>query len=339
MSRIKNHIESTRPIKTSTVLVLCLVLAFIVALLSGTRSNGDKEFNDTAQYFEHFSCLSQGMGIESCDNLISTNSFEFLYQYLAYLFSAFSDFGFFKFAFAFLVSFAILFGVQILSNGLFYGTTLLLLDFRFWEFFTNVLRLGFAIGLFIFCFAFLIKSKWRNISIFAHISMLPLIFAPTRKLSNRTISLLFLFAVSSWFFADVWAPVVLEYFNDDSKLRYYYLTNENIGIQVPLHYFAFTITSIFFYKKSEDPIYVATSNIMYLLMAAVLFLDVFGLSYRISAIMLPFVVVSVCYQVRYFSRLFVFGRSIICFFAKTAVFFVFFAGFLKNLDVISMHLR
>jgi hypothetical protein len=334
-------------IKNQTVLIIfvTILVSLFVGVLSASRSDDYKEFNDTAVYKDHYLCLKNSVEVNSCDSLISSNYVEFVFQYVASLLAFFYDFTIFKFIISFIISFMVVYGVLSLSGGAYLSVALLVLDFRFWEYFSNVLRLGFSVGLFTLGFALFYKldvrmaSVIRFLCVFTHASTLPLLLSPKRKLSYLEILGFFLIAYTAWRFADLWLPLIFDYISDGSKLIYYYNFKDSEEIQIPIHYAIIIVGSLFFYENSRNHIFVAVSNVLYLLLGVGLVFDVIGLSYRISAMMLPFVVVSASCQVMHLSNKFESVRYEASLISSFFVLAIFVFAFQKNFNAIIMHLQ
>jgi hypothetical protein len=274
---------------------------------------------------------------------LGPNKLELIYQFFAGAISIFAGFLFFKFSISFLIVSSLFYFISRISIAPIFSAILLLLDFRFWEYSANVMRLGLAIAIFVFGFSFMNSEKYsivaltRFFALITHISMLPITLIPREKKSMVMITLFFASIFSIWLVAPVWMPFVLNYVEVDSKFLYYY-NSEYAGFQIPVHYIGIIATSLIFYNYSNSKIFIQISNILFCLLGVSAIFDLIGLSYRIAAIMLPFLVVSIPFQLNYFSMLFKSNRKIY-YFTKFSTVLIFLYAFIKNFPLLKMHLE
>lgn len=323
--------------------LIILIFSLVVGGLSANRSNHLKDRNDTIVYKEHFDCLSSGRESEECETILSTNLLEITYHTLAQLASKIMNFEIYKFLFAFIVAFLIFCSVYLLASGSLIGLIYLMLDFRFWEFTTNTLRVGLAISLIMISYVLYFESAKTYLKIIkylgplSHIAAAVFLAIPKKKINFLNLILFFLIALSLFKLESLWLPALIETIAVDSKL-YYYTISGKPEYQVPLHYILVALGSLIFYKGSKSTAYIATANTLYVLLMASFIFGVIGMSYRIAAFMLPFVIVSMVMQVRYFSNIFKYGKVYIFVFCHILFLGIFLYALKNNSSLLFEHL-
>ena len=289
--------------------LLVLFFSIVVGSFSANRGNHFKDSNDTFAYKEHFDCFSAGHESNDCNSIISTNSMEITYHALVQFASQLMNFEVYKFSFAFIVALLIFRSVYLLTSCSLLSLLYLMLDFRFWEYATNTLRAGLALSLIMVGFTFYFKVTGRSLrniiylGPFSHLTVTIFLMIPKRKINFLWLFILFLTSVVLFKFESSWTPKLIEYVSGDSKIYYYALSGKP-EYQVPMHYIAITVGSLLFYKRASSSVFIVTANTLYVLVIASFIFGVIGMSHRIAAFMLPFVVISMVMQVSYLSNIY-----------------------------------
>lgn len=329
--------------KKIIIFMIVLALSLVVGGLSANRSNDLKHSNDTIVYKEHFDCLSSGRESNECNIILSTNQLEVTYHALVQFASQIMNFEIYKFLFAFTVAFLICHSVCSLTSGSFFGLLYLILDFRFWEYTTNTLRVGMALALVMMAFLLYFKPGKRYVSNviylgpLSHLTTVIFLAIPKKKINFLYLMMLFLISIVTFKFESLWVSTLIDNIAVDSKLYFYTLSGKP-EYQVPLHYNVVVLGSLLFYKRATSSIFVVTANTLYVLIMASFIFGVIGMSYRIASFMLPFVIISMVLQVNYISNKFKYGRSFMLILCHIILLGVFLYAFKNNSSLLFEHL-
>lgn len=285
--------------------VLIVFLSITIALISALRADYQKERNDTLMYANHFSCVESGGGFRDCDNIIGYSD-EYLYfalvKLVAYISSSF-------FVLKFIISLTFLLPLFVFlkrASPVFYISLILILsDFRFWEQFTNALRQGLALA--VFLTAALYIYNWKKslslklLAVGFHVGSLPLIFSTRLKINMLWMALALI--VSFLSYANYMYIYDLIGLSDYHKIQYYMRIREVDDLAIPLHYAAILLLSILFYKKSNDIFFIYSFNVSLVLILLTILLSPLGIGYRYVSYIFPFVYVLHAYNIVYVSRI------------------------------------
>jgi hypothetical protein len=348
-----------------TLIVIALALAVFVAFLAAGRSDG--EFgdvrNDTFGYEEHFKCLGRGGSIGECNPTISVNATEYIYPAAVAIIA--KTLGpqclyVFKFGIALVIGFVILFGCASLSKVPSLTLMVLVLDFRFWEYVANSLRNGMAVAVFILLFAFYKHREkpipWlaKLLPGLAHSGALILALAPRRKLGIKFAILLGLACLLAVGSVNYWLPLLSSGGLGTEKLAYYALAagDDSAGFALPVHYLALFALMAYSYAKSDDQLFIQMCNVLLVLLVFAVLLSFINLSYRAISLMLPFLAVGLSYPLDAWRRRLWKRRDRVVdgerdgrfvsaagfSFAYLTVLGLFVAAFIRNFELVQIHL-
>ena len=108
--------------------------------------------------------------------------------------------------------------------------------------------------------------------------------------------------------------------------------------QLPIHYSLVMVASLFFYKNSKNIQFIAISNALFTLLTASILISPLGMSHRIVALMLPFIVISLSYQVLEISNISARYSAQVFILLNFAVLSAFVYGLINNFDLLLTHL-
>lgn len=321
-----------------------LMAAFLLSSIVASRSDSIKESNDTSVYAENYQCLESEIDISYCNSILGANEPEFIYQFVAKTASQIFDFYWFKLVIGFIISFPMVWVVLRLSPGILVPSVMLFSDFRFWEYVSNVLRHGLALSIFLLGFFFLTElrdSKLRYLrfaSIFTHIGAVFYLLSPIKKIHWLAIVIMLMLTSLLVVNSDFWLPELMALIGGGDKLNFYYVNNTTYDLQIPIHYLVIILLSSVFYGKSNNSPFIASVNILIILLLFSMIFGLIGLSYRVTSLMLPFVIICAVHQISCFSASFSNNRNIAFVFISIIYITVFLLAFFRNLDAFFVHL-
>jgi len=287
-------------------IVVVLLISTFVAIIVANRSDTTKERNDTNAYYTHYKCIESNNDYEYCRGLIGSSQTEFIYDMIVIASTKVlgeNSFYYFKFLFSLSVSFSILYVVSCLSEIYLLSLLVMLCDFRFWEYSSNVLRHGLALAIFMAVIAIkssdnsLFKCKFKFLALFAHISSLVLIITPVRKLTLRYIVIIACFTIALLLTSNIWLELISSAEFSSYKLAHYISMASDFDFKQPIHYWLISIVSFYNYIYSDDKKFIYMCNLVIVLSIASLLLGVIGYSYRMTSFMLPFIAIILSYNI------------------------------------------
>lgn len=291
---------------TAIKIAAALLIAILASIISANRTDTGKDRNDTAAYASHYYCISSGKTVEQCRSEIGGTQYEFFYEQLVSFLTItikFNSFYQIKLATAIATYSIILLAVALQSRNASLSLLILLLDFRFWEYGSNVLRHGFAAAFLAASVIFLSADRpklsflAKLLSISSHLSAAIAIYTPRTKYKQRT--LLALLAVTTLFVAtpEYWIPAILASNLFDYKINYYIRNSDGYNFSLPIHYAAAILTGLLIYRKSNSTRFIITSNYLIALFMASIILGYLDASYRMTSFMLPLLAVNIPDQI------------------------------------------
>lgn len=345
MKNIDNFYFSRIVLKKSIPIFFAFFLSIILATLAMYRPLDGKESNDTNMYYTHYLCIDNINNISDCEDKIG-NSFDSLYvlsvKIYAQLFGS-DGFSFFIFSLAFLYTFSLFMFVGQFSPLIFFSFLFLLTDFRFWEGFVNVLRHGLSLSVFLLCCTLGYgRSKifaLRFFCLLAHKSSLVLCLAASKsKYSFKLIVTFFLVSFFILFNYDLLLSLTI--FDSSNKLFFYSKDFNDLsysGAGIPVHYYIILALSLFVYIKTDNEIFIYSTNILLLLVCSAIVLSPINLGYRMSMFMTPFIALNFSVALAYFKNILC-GCNKLTFFLLDIVAYIFiFLLAINNFDKILYH--
>lgn len=326
-------------------IILIVAASIVLALTAGSRTNNYKESNDTFAYYNHYKCLSENRYLTNCNEELSNNFIEFVYPIFAKICSGIFEFNAYKFFIGLIICLSIMICVYTMSAYSLTPVVCLVLDFRFWEYSANTLRVGFAISLIVISFSMVnsgrsaIGSTLKFLSFFTHVSTFLLLAVVRKKLK---IIVVVATVVLSWCLSPIILQILVEQFSENlfsgDKILYYFRMDDK-EYQLPLHYLLVILSSLIFYKKTNNLKFIYVSNALFLLLVSSLIVSPLGMSHRISALMLPFIAVSLSYQVSMLSNISTKYNLPISIVLNSGVIAVFVYAATKNINLLLIHLE
>ncbi|MEZ8445402.1 EpsG family protein [Vibrio splendidus] len=317
---------------------MTIIISIVLSLISSNRSDVAKYRNDTAVYSEHFSCLVEKG--EDCSSIVG--GLDYGYGIVANLLEkiSFHSFFIFKFFVSFVISFPILYLVLSKSISPLFSLMFLLSDYRFYEYFSNVLRHGLALSF--FCILILIFSRynWKYLLTFiivplTHLSTSVLLLIPFARV--RTYFIFSLLAAS--IFGVLFFVPIGEYFSSylPAKIRYYIDNSEGFKLSSPIQYTIIFLLTISLYRNFHKSKIFFANAIIILFVSSILFNSI-GMGYRFISFSLPFCAILFPSILSIFSNSFgVFAKKFyITSSSILSIFFMFL--FIRNYAFIYLHL-
>lgn len=296
-------------IKTTIILLIGLLASIIAA----NRSDNGKNRNDTAAYAAHHHCIASQKTIDQCRSEIGGLKYEFLYeQTIGFLAQKldFNNFYHIKIATALTIYTTILLAVGLQSRNPTLSILILLLDFRFWEYGTNVLRHGFAAA-FIAASTLLLnqeRPRWsllsRALATASHLSAAIILFIPTKRYKPLTLTLLTALVALVVAKSEYWIPLALESDLLEYKINHYLRNTDGYNFSLPFHYALFITIGLYLYFKTNSKSFIATFNYIVPLFLASIVLGYLDASYRMASFMLPIIAINIPDQISLLTKKF-----------------------------------
>lgn len=298
-------------LKTICKIAAALAIAVFASLISANRTDSGKDRNDTTAYANHFNCISSGKSIEQCRNEIGGTKYEFIYEQFINLqvnIFQFDSFYQIKLVTALAIYSIILVAVALHSRAATLSLLILILDFRFWEYGSNVLRHGLAAA-FIAVGALLLTLEKpilalssKLIATLSHLSAAIVIYTPKTKYRWRAITALLTITAGILATPEYWIPAILTSEAFDYKIDHYLRNSDGYLFSLPAHYAAAILTGIFIYSKTTSKRFVITYNHLITLFLAAIILGYLDASYRMTSFMLPLLAVNIPDQIHIISN-------------------------------------
>ncbi|RLQ15565.1 EpsG family protein [Vibrio sp. SBT000027] len=270
------------------IFAITIIISIALSLISSNRSDVNKYRNDTPVYSEHFSCLVENG--KDCSSILG--GLDYGYGIVANLLEkvSFHSFFIFKFLVTFVISFPILYFVLSKSISPLFSLIFLLSDYRFYEYFSNVLRHGLALSFFCILMLFFSRHNWKY--------LLSFIIVPLTHLSTSVLLLIPFTKVRGYFILGVLATSIFgvmffvplgEYFNSylPSKIQYYINNSEGFKFSSPIQYTVMFFLTLALYKKFHHS-KIAFANAIIVLFLTSVFFNSIGMGYRFISFSLPF---------------------------------------------------
>lgn len=267
---------------------MTIIISIVLSLVSGNRSDMAKYRNDTAVYSEHFSCLVKKG--EDCSSIVG--GLDYGYGIVASVLEklSFHSFFIFKFFVSFVIIFPILYLVLSKSINPVLSFAFLLSDYRFYEYFSNVLRHGLALSFFCTLILFFSRYNWKYLLAFiivplTHLSTSVLLLIPFTKLRTAFIFVLLFGSVFGIYF---FVPIG-EYFSGylPGKIKYYIDHSEGFKFASPIQYTTMFLLTVLLYR-SFDKSKVFFANAVVILFLLSMCFNTIGMGYRFISFSLPF---------------------------------------------------
>lgn len=288
---------------------IIVVVAVVISFLSANRSNERAERNDTYNYYNHYVCGVGAPDSSTCKSHIGSSKIEVGYDYFSYSIGNLlgpNTFWYYKLITALFINLVILLSVYFISGKSILPVIWLLLDYRYYAYSSNMLRHGLALAISLLAiYAFLNRNKIKSlfISLLAllfHISSGSMLIKSFYKLNIKFILLSFFAVLIATSFLSEFIISNRELFLslNDKSVRYIESSDGQI-IRFPIQYIIALSVGLFFYKKTDDPNYIAIYNILFSLVICGLLISTMGLLDRITSFMTPLIYVLMFYIYSY----------------------------------------
>ncbi|MEZ9340249.1 EpsG family protein [Vibrio splendidus] len=320
------------------IFAITIIISIALSLISSNRSDVNKDRNDTAVYSEHFSCLVKKG--EGCSSIVG--GLDYSYGIVASILENFSfhSFFIFKFFVSFVIVFPILYLVLSKSISPVLSFAFLLSDYRFYEYFSNVLRHGLALSFFCILILFFSRYNWKYLLAFiivplTHLSTSVLLLIPFTKL--RTV-FIFVLLSGSIFGLYFFAPIG-EYFSGylPGKIQYYIDHSEGFKFASPIQYTTMFLLTVLLYR-SFDNSKIFFANAVVILFLLSIFFNAIGMGYRFISFSLPFYAILIPSILSLFSKYFGKFENQFYVTSSSVLSIVFMLLFIRNYDFIYLHL-
>ncbi len=294
-----------------TILIIIFLSNFISFLMANSSAE-NKVRNDISAYKSFYMFIDSNVdSINRCNELIGAPS-DRLFQVFSYISKNIFclDFTGFLYLLSFSITFIVLLIVAKNSVNPVIAILFLLIDYRFWEYSANTLRMGISVALLLLSFHLYLRHQnkvtllLKFIPLFAHIATFFYIFVPLRKINNRKIIFLFLLSIIfSYYFTDIfeYRNVVPQVFLN--KLSFYYQQNilDDSSFGIPKHYTLIILFGFYLYttKRIKDKIFIFSFNIIIFALLFFIILIPLGMSYRYIYYMLPFISIVLSFEIEY----------------------------------------
>jgi len=285
--------------------LLLLIVSIFFAFLISNNSTENKERNDLLAYQAYYKCVQKNL--VSCDYLIGNPSdlaFQSTVKFSVSILNISTPY-IFIFIYAFIIIFMILYSLKSISPLPIVSILFVLTDFRFYEYSSNVLRVGIAVVLMLIAFKpALSKNRYFSlIPSLGHITTVPMFFTPKQKLSYLfLLSSLILILVLNTYFIEIY-DFIRTFIHSKivDKLVYYKeLGSRNDDIYtMPLHYFIIYIFGFILKNKINNVTYIYAFNISWIFFLASLLAYNIHMQYRFFFLILPFISIVFAFQVEY----------------------------------------
>lgn len=287
-------------------LSLILLIGIFSSIFAANREDTGKDRNDTAVYAAHYYCISSSRSIDQCRNEIGGSQYEFIYEQLIKFLTInlnLDRFHYIKLATSALIYLSILISVGLRSRNTTLSLLILLLDFRFWEYGSNVLRHGLAAAFTAISLLLLSKNRPRLslftklLAIFSHLSAATILYTPYKKYKFSTLACLLFISAIILLTSEIWIPALLATNFLDYKIYYYIRNNDGYNFSIPIHYAAFIFSGLIIYRKTKSKLFINTFNHLIPLLFASIVLGYLDASYRMTSFMLPIIAVIIPDQI------------------------------------------
>jgi len=281
------------------IISVIIITAIIISVISANRSDYIGERNDTYNYYAHYDCGIEAASPIDCKKEIGSSKLEFGYDYFPYLIGKLfgtGSFWYYKLIVALFINIVILLMVYLISGKAILPVVLLLLDYRFYAYSSNIVRHGLALTISLLAiYAYLNKNKIKStfISLLAflfHISSASMLVKSSNKFNVKLMIVVF---ISVLLFTSALADIILnnkEFFlSINDKIIRYIEANEGQKIRYPIHYMFVFIAGLYVYKNTKNPVYITIYNTLFSLILFSLLASIMGLLDRITAYMPPFI--------------------------------------------------
>jgi hypothetical protein len=287
-------------------LSVILAIGCLSAIIAANRSDTGKDRNDTSAYAAHYYCVSSSKTLDYCRNEIGGNKYELLYERFIELLAKafdFDRFSYVKIATAFVIYSTILLAVGLKSKNTLLSLSILILDFRFWEYGSNVLRHGFAASFVALGATLLIRENIKLsfaakiLAILSHLSAAVMLITPRKKYSIWTLIFFSCSTLAILATSNHWTPALLASSLTDYKINYYLINSEGYNFSLPTHYLFFILTGLGCYYKTKSKPFIVTFNYLVPLFFASVILGYLDASYRMASFMLPILAINIPEQI------------------------------------------
>ena len=288
--------------------LLIIIISIWLAFMISVHSDKKRDRNDLYMYQKYYECINHS---SDCKDIIGNPS-DVLFSWIVSISKIFIEkYYIFLFLYAFFINYLILWNIYKLSPFPLISVLFLLTDFRFYEYSSNILRVGLAELLLLIIFKWQIihfnNNKYlvyKIIPLLAHISTFPALMAPMKriKISFMLSSLIIIF-ILIFYFSHIFS--FIKFFLPESILgKYFYYYNLTLihssSYSLPLHYISIIFLSIFLLNKIKSTIYIYAFNIVWFLFIFSFILHLLNLEYRMFDLMPPFLSILLAYHIKYF---------------------------------------
>jgi hypothetical protein len=328
-------------------------LASICALvsLSSVRSNDYAPRNDTYAYLGFYKCVAKHNDTTRCKPEISSSSLEVGFDFLVskiVLVAGENGFFYFKLMISFVIYSLLLGVVFFLTKGSLVALAILLLDYRFWAYGSNILRHGLAVSIGLLSIVFFYRTRKKTSYIFGvlallfHNSSLVMFFKYEKKIGWKIFVALLMVSVFSIFLVNE----LLITYREQLKLFYpkvigYHDNNLKSVFALPLQYLFIIFFSYYVYMKSTICTkYIIVFNSTFFIVCFSLLFSAIGMSERIIAIMPPYIALLAYFSIKKFSLLN--GRyniTLMYSILSLGIILLFFLGAIRNIESYFVHLN
>lgn len=281
------------------IIFVIIITAIIISVISANRSDYKGERNDTYNYYAHYECGVEAAGPIECKKEIGSSRLEFGYDYFPYLIGKLfgtGSFWYYKLIIALFINISILLMVYLISGKAILPVFLLLLDYRFYAYSSNILRHGAALSISLLAiYAYLNKHKIKSaaLSLLAflfHNSSASMLVKSSYKFNVKLLIAIFILTlIVTGYLADIVLQNKEFFLSINDKIVRYVENNDGQKIRFPVHYMFVFIAGLFVYKNTTNPVYVTIYNTLFSLIIFSLLISIMGLLDRITAYMPPFI--------------------------------------------------
>jgi hypothetical protein len=323
----------------------------VLVSLSSVRSDDYAPRNDTYAYFGFYECVAKHNDTVRCKPEISSSKLEIGFDFLvSQVVSIVGENGFFYFKLlTSLCIYSLLLSVVfILTRGSLVALVILLLDYRFWAYGSNILRHGLAISIGLLSLLFFYMSRKKFSYIFAvlallfHNSSLVMLFKYEKKIDWRILLFFLLVSISSVFLVNE----ILVMYREQLKLFYpkvigYYDNTIKGSFALPLQYLFIIFISYYIYIKSAIcKKYIIVFNSTFFIVCFSLMFSSIGMSERIIAILPPYIALLAYFSIKKFSLINGKGNITLLYSVLSmGTILLFFLGAIRNIESYFVHLN
>ena len=339
-------IKGTQFIKFFIVFFVGIIISFV----SANRSNDQTGRNDTYAYKGHYECGINKDSPFECKKELGSSKLEYAYEIFPFVIGQVfgnSSFFYYKLILALIINLSILFGVFYLSGKSTLPVILLLCDYRFYAYSSNIIRHGLALSFALLSlYAFIYRKNIRSnllsvIAFLFHNSSFIFAIKFRRKFDIKLLLLIF---ITTLLLVSSLTPII------QSNRQLLFLLNEKIvtysenygakEIMYPIHYLYVFIFGAIVYWKSSNEKFIIYYNCLFTLLVFSLLFSAIGVADRIIAFMPPFIYLLMYLIYKHFLPLFISKSKPIWQLMYYGIFtFLMMSVCIMNFDMIRLHIN